>query len=148
MTLRVRVPAWATSATATLNGRSQSLPFKTNQADPSAQAARPAAVEVTRVWRPGDELLVSFGTGLALWRAPDNPQVAALAYGPVVLAGLTGDAVHMPALDMSSIRQVSASPLAFEALGSLGPSGDAGLTSLSPVYDVAHQRYTTYWQVQ
>jgi uncharacterized protein len=148
MTLRVRVPAWATSAAATLNGRSQSLPFRTGQADPSAQAARPAAVEVTRVWRPGDELLVSFGTGLAVWRAPDNSRVAALAYGPVVLAALTGDAVRMPALDVSSIRQVSASPLAFEALGSLGPPGDGRLISLSPVCDVAHQRYTTYWQVQ
>ncbi len=147
MTLRVRVPAWATSAVATLNGRPQSLPFKTGQDDLSAQAARPATVEVTRVWRPGDELLVSFGTGLALWRAPDNPRVAALAYGPVVLAALTGDALRMPVLDVSSIRQVSASPLAFEALGSLGTSGDARLISLSPVCDVAHQRYTTYWQV-
>jgi len=148
MTLRVRVPAWATAAAATLNGRSQSPPFKTSQADPSAQAARKAAVEVTRVWRPGDELRVAFGTGLALWRAPDNPRVAALAYGPVVLAALTGDAVRRPALDVSSIRQVSASPLAFEALGSPGPSGDARLMSLIPVCDVAHQRYTTYWQVQ
>jgi len=148
LTVRVRVPAWATSVAATLNGRRQSLPLKTSQADPSARAARPAAVEVTRVWRPGDELLVSFGTSLALWRAPDNPRVAALAYGPVVLAGLTGDAVRGPALDLSSIRQVSASPLAFEALGSTGPPGEARLMSLSPVCDVAHQRYTTYWQVQ
>ena len=148
MTLRVRVPAWATSVAATLNGRPRSLLSGTRQADPSAQAARTAAVEVTRVWRPGDELLVSFGTGLAMWPAPDNPRVAALAYGPVVLAALTGDAVRMPALDVSSIRQVSASPLAFEALGSLGPSGDGRLMSLSPVCDVAHQRYTTYWQVQ
>jgi hypothetical protein len=148
MTLRVRVPAWATSAAATLNGRSHSLPFKTSRADPSAQAARTAAIEVTRVWRPGDELLVSFGMGLAVWPTPDNPRVAALAYGPAVLAALTGDAVRMPALDVSSIRQVSASPLAFEALGSLRPPGDGRLISLSPVCDVAHQRYTTYWQVQ
>jgi hypothetical protein len=148
MTLRVRVPAWATAAAATLNGRPQSVSPKTVQADPSAHAARPAVVEVTRVWRPGDELVVSFGTGLALWRAPDNPRVAALAYGPVVLAALTGDAVRMPALDVSSVRQVSASPLAFEALSSPGPPGVARPMALSPVCDVAHQRYTTYWRVQ
>lgn len=136
MTLRVRVPAWATSVTATLNGR------------PRAQAARPAAVEVTRVWRPGDELLVSFGTGLALWRAPDDPQVAALAYGPVVLAALTGGTGRMPSLDVSSVRQVSASPLAFQALGSLGSPDDTRPMLLRPVCDVAHQRYTTYWQVE
>jgi DUF1680 family protein len=145
LTLRVRVPAWATSATATLNGQPHSRPSEASQTAPSAQA-RPA-LEVTRAWRPGDELLVSFGTGLTLWRAPDDPRVAALAYGPVVLAGLTGDAGRRPSLEVSSVRQVSASPLAFEALGSLGSAGDARLVSLRPVADVAHQRYTTYWQV-
>ena len=54
----------------------------------------------------------------------------------------------MPALDVSSVRQVSASPLAFEALGSFGTPGDARLISLIPVCDVVHQRYTTYWQVE
>jgi uncharacterized protein len=137
MTLRVRVPAWATSVRATLNGRPRSLP-------PTASGA----VEVTRVWRPGDQLLVSFGTGLALLRAPDNPRVAALSYGPVILAALTGDTAGMPVLDVSSVRQVSTSPLAFEALGSFGTPGDARLVSLIPVCDVAHQRYTTYFQVQ
>jgi hypothetical protein len=148
MTLRVRVPGWATTAAATLNGRPQSLPSKTSLADSPEQAARPAVIEVTRVWRPGDELVISFGMGLALGRAPDNPRVAALTYGPVVLAALTGDAERMPALDVSSIRQVSASPLAFEALGSFGTPGDARLISLIPVCDVVHQRYTTYWQIQ
>src|SRR5580704_4071745 len=63
MTLRVRVPAWATSVSATLNGRPQALP------------SRPAAVEVTRAWRPGDELQVSFGIGLAVRQAPDSERV-------------------------------------------------------------------------
>jgi uncharacterized protein len=148
MTLRVRVPAWATSVRATLNGRPQSLPSDTSRAGSPAQAARPAAIDVTRVWRPGDELVVSFGMGLTLRRAPDNPRVAALAYGPVVLAVLTGDAVGSLALDVSSVRQVSASPLAFEALGSFGTPGDTRPVSLIPVCDVVHQRYTTYWQVQ
>ena len=100
------------------------------------------------MWRPGDELVVSFGMGLTLRQAPDKPQVAALAYGPVVLAVLTGDAVGSLALDVSSVRQVSTSPLAFEALGSFGTPGDTRPVSLIPVCDVVHQRYTTYWQVQ
>jgi DUF1680 family protein len=148
MTLRVRVPAWATSVRAALNGRPQSVPPPASRAEPGAEAAPSAAVEVTRVWRPGDELLVSFGMGLALQRAPDNPRVAALAYGPVVLAVLTGDTAIMPIIDVSSVRQVSSSPLAFEALGSFGTPGDARLMSLIPVGDVAHERYTTYWRVQ
>ncbi len=138
MTLRVRVPAWATSVRALLNGRPRSAP-----AGPG-----PASIEVSRTWRPGDELLITFGMGLALQRAPDNPGVAAVAYGPVVLAGLTGDGRAMPVLDVSSIRRVSASPLAFEAMAWSGTPGDARLVRLVPVSGVVHQRYTTYWRIQ
>jgi DUF1680 family protein len=148
LTLRVRVPAWATSVRTALNGRPQSPPYDMSQADLPSPATRSAAIEITRVWRPGDELVVSFGMGLALQQAPDNPRIAALAYGPVVLAALTGDALGMPTIDVSSVRQVSASPLAFEALGSFGTPGGPRPISLIPVCDVAHQRYTTYWQVQ
>jgi uncharacterized protein len=136
MTLRVRVPGWATTVRATLNARPLSPP------------TLPAVIEVTRVWRPGDELLISFGMQLAQWEAPDNPRVAAFTYGPVVLAALTGDASRRPSIDVSSVRQVSASPLAFEALGSFGTPRDARLLPLIPVCDVVHQRYTTYWQVE
>jgi DUF1680 family protein len=148
MTLRVRVPAWATSVRATLNGRLQSLPSEASRAGSPEQAARSASVEVMRVWRLGDELVITFGMSLALRPAPDNPRVAALTYGPVVLAVLTGDAVGMPTLDLSSVRQVSASPLAFQARGSFGPPGETRVMSLIPVCDITHQRYTTYWQVQ
>ncbi|MGH3248821.1 MAG: beta-L-arabinofuranosidase domain-containing protein [Trebonia sp.] len=140
--LRVRVPAWATFARATLNGIPLSLSSLTSG------AAGSAAIAVTRVWRPGDQLTVSFGLGLALRQTPDNPRVAALTYGPVVLAALTGDAQGIPAIDVASVRQVSASPLAFEARGTFGTPGDARPVSLIPVADVVHQRYTTYWRVQ
>jgi DUF1680 family protein len=137
LTLRVRVPAWATSVHAILNGRSQSPPAVKGL----------ASIEFSRAWQPGDELRVTFGMRLALWPAPDDPGIAAVAYGPVILAGLTGDELRMPAIDLSSIRQVSASPLAFEALASFGAPGDARLVPLIPVCDVAHQRYTTYWRI-
>ncbi len=148
MTMRVRVPAWATSVRATLNGTPRSPTSGTSQADSSAAATQPSVIEVTRVWQPGDELMVAFGMSLSPRPAPDNPLVAALAYGPVVLAALTGDAVRMPALDPSSLRQVSASPPAFEAPGSFGAPGDTRPLPLIPVHDVAHQPYTTYAQLQ
>jgi DUF1680 family protein len=132
MTVRVRVPGWATSVTAKLNAR------------PLSRPSVPAVIEVTRVWRPGDELLVSLGMELAQREAPDNPRVAALTYGPVVLAALTGDAAGMPAVDVSSVQQVSASPLSFEAQGSFGTAGDTRPVPLIPVGDVVHQRYATY----
>jgi uncharacterized protein len=136
MTLRVRVPAWATSVRATLNGTPHPLP------------SRPTTVEVTRAWRPGDELQVTFGMALSLQPAPDNPRVAALTYGPVVLAAQTGDETRMPVLNLASVNQVSASPPTFEAPGFYGIPGDAGRISLIPVSDVDHQPYTTYSQLQ
>jgi uncharacterized protein len=148
MTLRVRVPAWATSARATVNGRPQPTLVTPNWAELPAPGARPAVVEVTRAWRPGDELRVAFGLNLALQRAPDNPRVAALAYGPVVLAALTGAAAVMPSIDASTVTQVNTSPLNFEAVGSYGAAQGFSILSLIPVCDVVHQRYTTYWQVQ
>jgi hypothetical protein len=132
MTVRVRVPGWATSVTAKLNAR------------PLSRPSVPAVIEVTRVWRPGDELLISLGMELAQREAPDNPRVAALTYGPVVLAAMTGDAAGMPAVDVSSVRQVSASPLSFEARASFGTAGDTRPVPLIPVGDIAHQRYATY----
>jgi DUF1680 family protein len=148
MTLRVRVPAWATTAAATLNGTPQPLLATPNWAELPAAGTRPPLVEVTRVWGPGDELLVTFGMDLALRPAPDNPRVAALAYGPVVLAALTGDALRMPSIDVSTVERVNTSPLTFEAVGSYGTADGFSILSLLPVCDVAHQRYTTYWQVQ
>jgi uncharacterized protein len=132
MTVRVRVPGWATSVAATLNAR------------PLSRPSSPAVIEVTRVWRPGDELAISLGMELAQWQAPDNPRVAAFTYGPVVLAATTGEAAGMPTVDVSSVRQVSASPLSFEARGSFGAPGDTSPVSLIPVGDVVHQRYATY----
>ena len=54
----------------------------------------------------------------------------------------------MPTVDVSSVRQVSASPLSFEARGSFGAPGDARPVSLIPVGDVAHQRYATYLHLE
>ena len=148
MTLRVRVPAWATSVRARLNGVPQRLQLSTSPPAPPADAAPLAAFEVTHAWRPGDQLQVSYETTLALHPAPDNTRVTALAYGPAVLAALTGDALRMPAIDLSSIRQFSTSSLAFEAQGTFGAPRGTRPIPLIPVCDVAHQRYTTYWQVQ
>jgi hypothetical protein len=148
MTLRVRVPGWATSVRATLNGRPQTLTPRTGPPDSPASATRPPGIEVTRAWRPGDELAVSFGMDLVLRQAPDDPRVTAVTYGPVVLAAVGGDTRGMPSFNVPSIRQVSSSPVAFEATNLFGTPGDARTVSLIPVCDVVHQPYTTYWRLQ
>ena len=158
MTLRVRVPGWASGRpNLRLNGKplhlTNPVPAASSPAVALENAALAAAhsgagewITLSRQWQPGDELAVSFGMELRLVPAPDDPSVAALTYGPVVLAGLTGTADRMPVLDVASVRRVSAAPLAFE-----GRAAFAGLGSqpvaLIPVARVAHERYTVYWQV-
>ena len=74
-TLSVRIPAWATGARATLNGE--------------PVAVGPAAVQVTRAWRSGDELLLELPLA-SRWTAPD-PRIdavrgcLAVERGPLVL---------------------------------------------------------------
>ncbi|MDQ1663553.1 MAG: uncharacterized protein QOJ68_3533 [Blastococcus sp.] len=74
-TLSVRIPAWATGARATLNGE--------------PVAVGPAAVQVTRAWRSGDELLLELPL-VSRWTAPD-PRIdavrgcLAVERGPLVL---------------------------------------------------------------
>jgi DUF1680 family protein len=75
--LRFRIPYWATrGVTIKINGQSQPL------------AARPGQyLSVGRVWKNGDAISVEFPMSLHLWRMPDDSGLAAILYGPVVLAG-------------------------------------------------------------
>jgi hypothetical protein len=148
LTVRVRVPGWAAAAHATLNGQPQPVLTAASWAQEPRPGARPQVVEVTRAWRRGDALQVTFGMGLAMTPTPDDPSIASLAYGPAVLAVLSGGNARIPSLDPTTFFQLSSSPLTFSALGNYGTPGNDNLVSLVPVYDVAHQRYSTYWKTE
>ena len=74
-TLRLRIPGWATGAVVNLNGRSV-----------EAMAQPGTYLEITRAWRAGDTVKLEMPMQ-ARWEAlEDRPDVAALVYGPLVLA--------------------------------------------------------------
>jgi hypothetical protein len=77
---------------------------------------------------------------LAVHAAPDDPSVAAVSYGPVVLAGAYGGEAGsaMPELDVSSVTRVSQRPLVFQARAGRRP------VRLIPVARAHHQHYTVY----
>ena len=86
--LRVRVPYWATQGgTATLNGRVL-----------EGFTAPGGYFVVDRVWRDGDRLAVALPMGLHLHPMPDDPSLAAVMYGPLVLAGRLGTEGLTPAV--------------------------------------------------
>jgi hypothetical protein len=78
--LRIRIPYWAKQGvTMRLNG------------DPLALSASAAGyATVRRTWQDGDRLEIEMPMSLHLHRMPDEPQMAAVMYGPLVLAGRLG----------------------------------------------------------
>lgn len=88
--LKVRVPYWATKgATVTINNEPVSVP-----ATPSSY------LELTHTWKAGDVIALDIPLTLHIDQAPDDKQVQAAMYGPLVLAvrqgteGLTNSMIY------------------------------------------------------
>jgi DUF1680 family protein len=81
LSLRVRVPYWATQGFAVkLNGQ------------PREASAKPASYwAIERIWRTGDRLEVSLPMKVHAHPMPDDLTVQAFMYGPLVLAGALGN---------------------------------------------------------
>jgi DUF1680 family protein len=82
ITLTLRRPSWAQEGFAvSVNGE----PVRTLPPAPSY-------VDVTRIWKTGDVLEVTLPKSLRLQPMPDNSRLAAIMWGPLVLAGDLGPA--------------------------------------------------------
>jgi hypothetical protein len=98
-TLHVRRPAWAGDGFALLvNGERVDVPaiasLRAGAAggrDLGVPEMTPSSyVDVTRAWRPGDVVRIELPKSLRLEATPDDPTVAAIMWGPLVLAGDLG----------------------------------------------------------
>ncbi|MFI9816358.1 beta-L-arabinofuranosidase domain-containing protein [Saccharothrix variisporea] len=129
-TMRLRIPAWTNGASISVNGVDQGV-----AASPGSYA------ELTRSWTSGDVVTVRLPMRVVLRAANDNPAVAAVTYGPVVLAGNYGNTAlsRLPVLDTTSITRSSG--LAFTA------RADGATVNLGPFYDAHGYNYTVYWSV-
>ncbi|WP_461009737.1 beta-L-arabinofuranosidase domain-containing protein [Streptomyces capparidis] len=130
--MRVRIPSWTTGATVSVNGVVQNI-----TATPGSYAT------LTRSWTSGDTVTVHLPMRVVVRAANDNANVAAVTYGPVVLAGNYGNTSlsALPSLDTSSIRRTSASSLAFTA------TANGSTINLGPFHDAHGHNYTVYWNV-
>jgi DUF1680 family protein len=78
--IRIRVPGWLRSAPmVTLNGKSL-----------EASAAPGSYLTITRAWRPRDRIEMALPMHLSVEAMPDDPEMQAFLYGPLVLAGDLG----------------------------------------------------------
>lgn len=130
--LRIRIPSWTSGVELTLNGEKVSETIKSG-----------TYFSITRAWRSGDKVDIRLPMKLRTIPANDKPNVAAVAYGPVVLSGNYGSAAlsSMPTLALDSLRRVSSSNLDFTA------TADGKSVNLGPFYDAHGFNYNVYWVI-
>ena len=156
-TLRLRHPAWCPQLAVRLNGR------------PLLDSTEPGRyVEVDRVWHRGDVLDVALPMRLHLQALPGASDIAAVMFGPLVLAARMGHEGMRPGDDVVESEYLYGAVLQSEAplprLARQGraledavrPTGAplqfrAGAPGreieLVPFHRIAHERYSLYWQL-
>lgn len=160
LAVNVRRPSWVSDMTVSVNGR----------AVPVQHFDGAGYVSVDREWKSGDRIDVTLPMRLHAEAMPDNPNMIAIMYGPMVLAGDLGteglESVKrygpsapqvgrvktptIPVLVAAGANEVTTKivaeggrPLQFRTKGLAQPAD----VTLVPLYRIVDQRYTVYWSV-
>src|SRR5581483_9865588 len=148
--LALRRPSWAGAGfTVRVNGK------------PMDGTSKPGSyVEIKRTWKTGDAVSLTLPKALHLEPTPDNPRVAAIMWGPLVLAGDLGPepergqgrstgsvdvpsfvAAEKPVTDW--LKPVADKPGDFRSSG-VGQDKDVELV---PFYRLHKRTYSVYWDL-
>ena len=155
MTMRLRIPGWLKSApTVRVNGKVL-----------ETSAAPGSYLAVHREWKAGDKVEMQLPMHLHMEAMPDDPNVQAFLYGPLVLAGdlgseglteqltvgpnaprMRGLPLEIPSFqaagaDPASWIKPAGAPLTFRT------TGQAKDVTLAPINSIFGKRYSVYWQV-
>ncbi|MHC4706439.1 MAG: glycoside hydrolase family 127 protein, partial [Planctomycetota bacterium] len=158
--LNIRIPYWATKpVTIRINGKKRET-----KGEPGSY------VPLNQEWKNGDKIKIDMPMSLHLHRMPDDPTLAAIMYGPLVLAGELGTqgmdpkTVYaksqgvlrshnaQPAPDFAAdadsldawIKPVPGRPLTFRTVNAGRPRD----VTLIPYHKLFGQRYAMYWRIQ
>lgn len=160
MTVSIRHPSWCSAATVRING------------GPLTNSTQPGSyITLDRTWRSGDVVDVDQPMTLRTEPLPGSPDMVAIVYGPIVLAGMLGKDGITPGADLirnertigqvlnaqvevpllvgdresilQKVKPVAGQPLMFRTEG-LGRPRDV---TLIPYFRIAHERYTLYWNL-
>jgi DUF1680 family protein len=164
--LNLRIPYWAENASVTINGKR----FRPNE-----KLAPSSYAKIERKWKHGDVVEVKLPMRLHLQSIPDEGNLAAIMYGPVVLAGELGaenldpkriyseDKILHGGFPTIAVPELAGDRNALDKwiqpAGANGkPVNEKPLTfrtvgagrpvdvTLSPFYRLFDQRYCVYWR--
>lgn len=156
LAINLRIPVWTgAGAAVTINGSALDV-------EPSPGSY----FTIARTWKAGDRIELKMPMSLRVEKMPDEPQLQAVLYGPLVLAGKLdadgvgeelvvgpmGPAVRKhpePVPDLKAaaqnpeawIKPVSTDGLVFRS------AGQARDLTFEPLYRVRNGRYSIYWSV-
>lgn len=158
LAIKIRYPAWAQNVEVKVNGKKISV-----KQSPSSY------IVVERTWKNGDKIEINYPMSLQVVETNDNPDVFAVKYGPIVLAGVMGtEGMHAPAPFSDPHRHndyytydyhvpanlTTALKLDKKELNRyIKPSDNEKLVfhvlneniRLEPLYNIHQQRYVVYW---
>lgn len=126
-----RIPSWTSEATILINNSTANVDVGTG-----------SYATVSKAWEAGDVITIKLPMSLRTIPADDDPSLAAVAFGPAVLAGKYGDQTlnESPELDLASVKRVGTEGLEFE-----GSSGGETV-SLGAFFDAHGFNYNVYWK--
>jgi len=160
LALRIRIPYWATKdVIIKVNGRTQ----RRLHTSPSSY------VMLNQEWKNGDKIEIDMPMSLHLHRMPDDSGLAAIMYGPLVMAGELGteglDPKTVYAKSQGVLRSLKVQPaptlvadadnldawikpvpgkaLTFRTINAGKPRD----VTLIPFYKLFGQRYAIYWRI-
>jgi DUF1680 family protein len=158
-TLRVRAPHWAKGIALTLNGRAE-----------NAAAGNDGYIALSRTWKSGDRVEVTLPMTLREEPVAGSPELASLAYGPLVLAaGMGRDGLSSEMIDGPGRAEMDRLPALAMPRFEAGHEAGSGIAwvrksdegelrfrtvnqerefALKPLYQVMDERYSVYWQRQ
>jgi uncharacterized protein len=128
-TLSFRIPAWATGASISVNGRRV-----------QAQSAPETFASIHRRWNDGDRIELELPMTMRLEAVdPRHPQTVALLFGPLVLFAITDNQPALTAGDLLAAKRMESRSWQVRSA--------AGLVKMLPFTDIGDEQYSTYLRI-
>lgn len=157
--IRLRYPTWATSAKLTINGKKQAV-----------KNSHGSYITIERTWHDGDVVTLQLGMEITLQPTTDNDSIAAVMYGPIVLAGEKGTedmTMPVPQSDPTQYNDYytfdykvpsdlkttlcidrNRPSKSLHRIGDTLKFTSSDGETLLPFYDIHRQRYVVYWNLK